>query len=81
MFLNVEKRRSEQMVSETYTRGKTTNKPAEQKKKKKAPSLTARRDGVSVLIKALTCVNRPLKKYEMFKKEFLPGDPQQPNLL
>lgn len=61
MSLNVEKRRSEQMVSETYTRGKTTNKPAEQKKKK-TPSLAARRDGVSVLIKALTRVNRPLKK-------------------
>lgn len=62
--------------------GKTTNKPAEQKQQqKKASSHSVDRDIVPVLIKALTRVNRPLKKYEMFKKEWPPGDPLQPNLL
>lgn len=85
MFLNVEKRCSEQMVSEAHTGGKTTSKPAEQKQQhKKASSHSVHRDIVAVLIKALTRVNRPLKKYGMFKKDcppFPPGDPLQPNLL
>lgn len=82
MFLNVEKRCSEQMVSEAYTGGRQqTNQPSKNNNKKKASSHSVHRDIVPVLIKALTRVNRPLKKYEMFKKEWPPGDPLQPNLL
>lgn len=82
MFLNVEKRCSEQMVSEAYTGGEDNKQTSRAKTtSKKASSHSVHRDIVPVLIKALTRVNRPLKKYEMFKKECPPGDPLQPNLL